>query len=123
MENEIIKLKKENKLLKEKIKKKSLNLKKANVKIKEYTKLNIDRYIFSHKSWLERLLYDELTNHIDKGIYRIEYIYKGKQYTARKISSFGSRWLSHSLAIHLANENDLIIYPGEIEIINAERLW
>ena len=122
-DEELIKLKNEIKDLKEKSKRKCDALKKSNEKIKLVAERFARSNRWSHMNGTEIGILRQITSNIDKYIYEVSYQYDNKIYKESQVSSYGTKWLKECLSYHLADLHQLIIYPYQIEIINAKKLW
>jgi hypothetical protein len=117
------KLKNELASLKEQFKKKCEKLKKANEKIRYLAPKHQRRNVWQEARHLELSILKDLTDHLDKFIYKVTYKYEETTYSEPKVESFGTKWLKRSLLMHLAHKHDLVLYDYEVKIISAEKLW
>lgn len=122
MSNDIQTLKDEIKRLKAKLKQKSEKLKDSNNEIKARKRRAEERYLDIHiKSFYVDIL-EELTGHLQKHKYEITFSFEGAKYK-EAVFSFGARWLLPELAIVLSEKTRQIVYPNELKILEAKKLW
>jgi hypothetical protein len=113
--------------LQDKYKKKCAKVKELSLELKK-TKDALKRSRSRYDCWTrwiseERDLLENLTGHIPKYFYKINYIYENKEYMEVNVLCFGERWFREALVIHLARFNSISTYTYDIEIVSAKRLY
>lgn len=113
---------KENKILREKLIKKSEKLKKSNERIKYLLLFNKREDLFNYIRDINYKILKMITNHIDYNMYKVAYKYMGKVYTAENVESYGLKWMQEGLSIHISRKNGFIVRTYEFEIISAKKM-